>query len=194
VVADEVRNLAMRAAEAAKTTATLIEGTVKTVKEGAELVESTGKEIDQVVSSASKMGELISEVAAASDEQATGIEQVNRAVSEMDKVVQQNAASAEESASASEEMNAQALQMRGFVGDLVVLVSGVGKDESAESLPEGHKPRLKLPVFQQPKLIGKPVGAKGKTNGRQLAGYGKGKHEIHPEQVIPLDGEDYQDF
>ncbi len=194
VVADEVRNLAMRAAEAAKNTATLIEGTVKTVKEGAELVESTGKEIDQVVSSATKMGELISEVAAASDEQATGIEQVNRAVSEMDKVVQQNAANAEESASASEEMNAQAVQMRGFVGDLVVLVSGAGRDEGTESLPADHKPRIKLPVFHQPKLIGKSVEARGNTNGGQLARYGKGKHEIRPEQVIPFDGEDYQDF
>jgi methyl-accepting chemotaxis protein len=194
VVADEVRNLAMRAAEAAKNTATLIEGTVKTVKEGAELVESTGKEIDQVVSSATKMGDLISEVAAASDEQATGIEQVNRAVSEMDKVVQQNAASAEESASASEEMNAQALQMKGFVGDLVVLVSGAGRDEGTESLPEDHKPRMRLPVFHQPKLIGKSVEARGNTNGGQLARYGKGKHEIRPEQLIPFDGEDYQDF
>ena len=194
VVADEVRNLAMRAADAAKNTATLIDGTVKTVKEGAELVESTGKEFEQVASSASKMGELISEVAAASDEQATGIEQVNRAVSEMDKVVQQNAANAEESASASEEMNAQAVQMKVFVGDLVVLVSGAGRDEGTESRSEDHRPRIKLPVVHQPKLLGKSSDGIGQTNGRRLALGGKGKKEIHAEQVVPLDGDDFQNF
>ena len=67
---------------------------------------------------------LVSEIAAASNEQAQGIEQINLAVSEMDKVVQQNAANAEESAAASQEMNSQAAQMKGFVQDLVTIVGG----------------------------------------------------------------------
>src|SRR5512140_2827122 len=101
VVADEVRNLAMRAADAAKNTANLIEGTVKKIKEGSGIVDKTGAEFVQLSDSAAKMGGLISEMAAASNEQAQGIEQINKAVSEMDKVVQVNAANAEESASAS---------------------------------------------------------------------------------------------
>ena len=127
VVADEVRNLAMRAAEAAKNTAALIDGTVKTVKGGADIVEATGNEFHKVATSSSKMAELVGEIAAASQEQAQGIEQINRAVSEMDKVVQRNSANAEESASASEEMNAQAEQMKSYVLELLTVINGTGK-------------------------------------------------------------------
>jgi methyl-accepting chemotaxis protein len=124
VVADEVRNLAMRAAEAAKNTALLIEGTVKKVKEGSEMVQKTSSEFSRVALSASKIGELVGEITAASSEQAQGIEQINVTVSEMDKVVQQNAANAEEAAASSEEMNAQAEHMKRFIEELVAIVGG----------------------------------------------------------------------
>jgi methyl-accepting chemotaxis protein len=115
VVADEVRNLAMRAAEAAKNTADLIEGTVKRVKAGSDLVEKTNTEFNEVAESSGKVGDLVSEIAAASSEQAQGIEQVNKAVAEMDKLTQQNAANSEESASASEEMSAQAQELNSML-------------------------------------------------------------------------------
>jgi methyl-accepting chemotaxis protein len=126
VVADEVRNLAMRAAEAAKNTAGLIEETVQKIHGGTELVQKTNEAFIKVADDSAKIGQLISEIAAASKEQSQGIEQLNIAVSEVDKVIQQNAARAEESASASEEMNAQAEQMKSFVHDLNVLVNGAG--------------------------------------------------------------------
>jgi methyl-accepting chemotaxis protein len=124
IVADEVRNLAMRAADAAKNTADLIEGTVKRVKEGSEMVRKTSSEFSHVAVSATKMGELIEEITEASKEQDQGIKQINKAVSEMDNVVQRNAADAEELASASEEMSSQADNMKGFVEDLVAIVDG----------------------------------------------------------------------
>ena len=124
VVADEVRNLAMRAAEAARNTAVLIEGTVKKISEGSTLVKTTNDAFEAVAQNAAKVGELVGEIAAASNEQAQGIEQVNIAVTEMDKVTQQNAANAEESASASEELNAQAEEMEGFVHELAIIVRG----------------------------------------------------------------------
>jgi hypothetical protein len=64
-----------------------------------------------VTRSSSKVGELVSEIAVASQKQAKGIDQVNTAVAQMDKITQQDAANAEESASASEQMNAQAEQI-----------------------------------------------------------------------------------
>jgi methyl-accepting chemotaxis protein len=128
VVADEVRNLAMRAADAAKNTAELIEGTVKKVNGGGELVAFTNKAFRKVAESASKVGELVGEIAAASNEQAKGIEQVNQAVIEMDKVVQQNAANAEESASTSEELSKQAEQIKSSVKELVKLAEGSSSD------------------------------------------------------------------
>ena len=124
VVADEVRNLALRAADAAKNTADLIESTVKKIKDGSGVVEKTSVEFSQVASSAVKMSELVSEIAAASHEQSQGIEQLNKAVSDMDQVVQRNASNSEEAAAASEEMNGQAARMNGFVHDLVVIVGG----------------------------------------------------------------------
>ncbi len=139
VVADEVRNLAMRAAEAAHNTANLIEGTVTKIREGSSLVAQTGRAFDKVAITVSKSGELVGEIAAASQEQALGIEQVSRAVSDMDRVVQQNCANAEESASASEEMSSQAEQMKEYVSGLLNLVGGNTK-EDAKTPPEGRLP------------------------------------------------------
>ena len=135
VVAGEVRNLAIRAADAARNTASLIEGTVKKVKEGSQLVNGTSESFAEVATSAAKVGELVGEIAAASQEQAQGIEQVNRAVADMDKVVQQVAASAEESASASEEMNGQASRMKSLVQELVVMVGG---SSACETSPDSN--------------------------------------------------------
>ena len=140
VVADEVRNLAMRAAEAAKNTATLIEETVKKVSDGADLVDRTNEEFSAVATSAAKVGELVSEIAAASNEQASGIEQVNKAVAEMDKVIQQNAANTEENAAASEEMNAQAEQMKGYVVELVSLVGAGASTKNGNLSTDINKP------------------------------------------------------
>ena len=173
VVADEVRNLAMRAADAAKNTAALIEGTVKKVKDGSILVAATSEAFGQVAKSTAKVGELVSEIAEASKEQSSGIEQVNLAITEMDNVVQQNAANAEESASAAEEMNAQAEQLREYVGDLVVLVSG--KLNQGQAV-HAHKPIKTL--ASKPKKTGK---------NQQLAHH---PNKVGPEQVIPFDDDD----
>ena len=124
VVADEVRNLSMRAADAAGNTATLIEETVKKVKDGAELTTKTAMDFVRLAKSAEKVAELVTEISAASREQANGIDQANQAVAEMDKVVQQNAASAEESASAGEQLSAQAEEMKFMVEELAAMVAG----------------------------------------------------------------------
>ncbi|MGD9733785.1 MAG: methyl-accepting chemotaxis protein [Desulfamplus sp.] len=124
VVAEEVRNLAIRSAEAAKNTAYLIEGTVQKVTGGSDLVNKTNIAFNEVKQSTTKVGSLIGEISEASRDQANGIEQVNIAVAEMDKVIQQNAASAEESASASEELHAQSEGMLDFVHELTVLLRG----------------------------------------------------------------------
>ena len=155
VVADEVRNLAMRAADAAKDTAALIEDTVKKTSGGSELVNVTNEAFSEVSTSAGRVGELVSEIAAASREQAEGIEQVNQAVVDMDKVTQQNAANAEESASASEEMSAQAELLKDMVGGLVTLVEGKSKMSGTQR----NAPAAKSKLRTGRNLI--PVTAKG---------------------------------
>lgn len=125
VVADEVRNLAIRSSEAAKNTSNLIEGTIKAVQRGNELTRETRDAFQENAVISVKVEQLIEEIAAASQEQSQGIGEVTKAVSEMDKVTQETAASAEESASSAEELNAQAEQMKGFVDDLVQVISGI---------------------------------------------------------------------
>lgn len=181
VVAEEVRNLAMRAAEAAKNTAGMIEDTVKKVKTGTDLVAKTNDSFSKVAESAAKVGELVGEIAAASDEQALGIEQVNTAVMEMEKVIQQNAANAEESASASEEMNAQAEQMKGIVEELRTLIAGA-KNNYCPSPAAAIVTPQKLHKGRAYALAA-PAAAKTKT-----------ANEKNPEQVIPFEEEDFKDF
>jgi methyl-accepting chemotaxis protein len=186
VVANEVRNLAMRAAEAAKNTAGLIEGTVKKVKEGSELVERTNGAFSEVSKSASKVADLVSEIAAASSEQAQGIDQINKAVTEMDKVTQQNAANAEESASASEEMNAQAEQMKVIAGELHGIVGGsIAHTAGTSSAPVAS-------TVMQKALSLKGFVRKGQAQGGSVSPI-RGK-DVRPETVIPLDDKDFKNF
>ncbi|MEW6184193.1 MAG: methyl-accepting chemotaxis protein [Thermodesulfobacteriota bacterium] len=115
VVAEEVRTLAMRTAEAAKNTTTLIEDTITKVKSGSERVRKTNDTFEKVAGGARKAAELVIGISSASNEQAQGIERINQAILSMERVVERNAASAQESASASAEMNTLALQMRTLV-------------------------------------------------------------------------------
>ncbi len=124
VVAEEVRNLAQRAGEAARNTASLIEDSVKNAENGVGVAGETAKALTEITAAAQKVSSLVSEIAAASQEQAQGIDQVSTAVGQMDTVTQQNAANAEESASASEELNAQAEQLNSMVQELIALVRG----------------------------------------------------------------------
>jgi methyl-accepting chemotaxis protein len=194
VVADEVRNLAMRAADAAKSTADLIESTVKKVKEGSDLVAKTNEDFRQVAATVTMSGDLVSEITAASQEQAQGIEQVNKAVAEMDKVVQQNAANAEESASSSEEMHAQTDQMKKIVSDLAALVGGDGNGEKQS--PPMRKEQIQETVSPQlpKKLLSSSGKGSGRGNGSALTYSKRGAKEVRPEQVIPFDDESSSDF
>ena len=135
VVAGEVRSLALRAADAARNTSALIEGTVVKVKEGSALVKTTSEAFGDVAQSTGRVEKLVAEIATASREQAQGIEQISRSLAEIDAVVQRVAANAEESASACEQMNDQSGQMRGFVGSLVDLVSGRQRSTALQEIP-----------------------------------------------------------
>ncbi|MFY2068415.1 methyl-accepting chemotaxis protein [Achromobacter xylosoxidans] len=116
VVAGEVRSLAQRSAQAAREVKTLIEASVSKVAEGAGHAENAGTTMQEVVASVKRVTDIMGEIAAASQEQASGIEQVNRAVSQMDEVTQQNAALVEEAAAAAGSMQDQAHALVGAVG------------------------------------------------------------------------------
>ena len=139
MVADEVRNLAMRAAKAAQDTAELIEGTVSKVHEGEELAKKTDENFKKVSEQSAKMGTLINEIAGASDEQNSGLSGVNTALSEIDQVTQQTAANSAQAASASGDLSTQALHLEGYVHELVVLIKG-GRQQGTHSFKGESKP------------------------------------------------------
>jgi methyl-accepting chemotaxis protein len=145
VVAAEVRNLAQRSAAAAREIKTLIGNSVETVDAGSRLVGAAGRTMDEIVEAVKGVTALIAEIAAASQEQSTGIEQVNRAVSQMEQVVQQNASLVEEATAATESMKDQA-------GALLRSVSRFKLDEtSAVELQPLETPRFEAQRVETPR-------------------------------------------
>jgi methyl-accepting chemotaxis protein len=108
VVASEVRSLAGRCAEAAKEIKSLISASVERVDHGTTLVNEAGTTMAEVVCSIRRVTDIMGEISAASNEQASGVSQVGEAVTQMDQVTQQNAALVEQMAAAASSLKSQA--------------------------------------------------------------------------------------
>lgn len=147
VVASEVRNLAQRSATAAKEIKDHIQESVQRVEEGSGLVGKSGKTLDEIVTSVKRVTDLMSEMSAASQEQASGIDQVNQAIMEMDHSTQQNAALVEEAASSAQSMSQQAAALQQQVQFFKLTH---GRQESMGSVP-----RMNLPPKSEHKI---PMG------------------------------------
>jgi methyl-accepting chemotaxis protein len=165
VVADEVRNLAQRAAQAAGETTALIQDSVSKAREGTVVASEVGKVLDAVAGDVTQIAGLIDSVAHASEEQARAVEQLNTAVSQIDKATQQNAAGAEESAAASEGMAAQAATLKSLANQLAVVING-GRNASATTgsfaapAQWSRKAPVPMPSHQAPPKDAPAVSAK----------------------------------
>ncbi|MBC3860528.1 HAMP domain-containing protein [Undibacterium jejuense] len=115
VVASEVRNLAQRSAGAAKEIKELIGDSVAKVDIGSTLVDDAGKNMEEIVAAIKRVADIISEIAAASEEQSSGIGEVNGAISDMDDMTQQNAALVEQAAAAAQSLQQQAMNLASTV-------------------------------------------------------------------------------
>ena len=133
VVASEVRSLAGRSAEAAKEIKSLIGASVERVEQGTTLVDQAGTTMTDLVGSIKRVTDLMSEISAASNEQAAGVSQVGEAVTQMDQVTQQNAALVEEMAAAASSLKSQA-------GELLqtVAVFKLGNGHALAALPKAN--------------------------------------------------------
>ena len=132
VVAGEVRNLAQRSAVAAKEIKVLIEDSVGKVYAGSKQVDQAGATMTEIVNAVKRVTDIMAEIAAASNEQSSGIEQVNQAITQMDEMTQQNAALVEEAAAVAEAMQEQAKALYAEVGIFKV----TGGKEAALRLAE----------------------------------------------------------
>jgi methyl-accepting chemotaxis protein len=115
VVVSEIRNLAGRSATATKEIKTLIKDSVEKVEEGAKLVNESGETLGGIVVSVKTVTDVVAEIAAASQEQSSGIAQVHKAVLQMDEMTQQNASLVEEASAACETVGAQAQELNTMV-------------------------------------------------------------------------------
>jgi len=154
IVAEEVRNLALRSATAARETSAKIEEAVHNTAQGVEISRHVAAALGEIVTKARQVDELASEVAGASREQTQGISQISAAINQVGTVTQSSAASAQESAAAAQELNAQAEIMRKIVRNLMQLVGGQ-TDSAASSV--------------EPPMTVSPVNGQHKKNGAHRA-------------------------
>lgn len=186
VVAEEVRNLAQRSAQAAKDTAAMIENNIELSEKGVNVTQRVREALSEVTAQTKKISELMAEIAASSQEQSQGISQINSAIAQMETVVQQNAANAEESASASEELSAQARNLKEMVQQLVILVHGKIDQKYESSLGDGQTHNISKETHQDYQSIGtKNQAPYRQTPVSQLPD--KRTKLVSPEDVIPLD-------
>ncbi len=227
VVAEEVRSLAQRSAEAAKSTASLIEESVKSSSKGVQISKEAAEALKEISAHADNVDKLLSQIHSSSEEQFKSVSQVSTAIHEMEKVTQSNAANAEESASSSEELSAQSNEMLRLVEDLLELV-GAASAESAAGEPriaakaahqapapgrqeprhasarkaldrkQEAKPSKAIPqnaAGQKRESPAKQPGTASPQAGQPAAQEPKeARRKPSPQEVIPLDDDDFKDF
>ena len=126
VVASEVRALAQRSADAAKEIKSLISASSAQVERGAKLVGDTGKALGFIVDAIANIDALVGEIAASTQEQATGMVEVNTAVNQMDQVTQQNAAMVEQATAAAASLSSEASSLA-----QIIATFEIGRSQSA---------------------------------------------------------------
>ncbi len=157
VVADEVRNLAQRSAQAAQETTSLIHGTVERVRRGGEISQRLGDMFHQIENSAQNVGRLVAEITTAIHEQSQGVDQISGAVTQIDSATQQSAENAEKVRESARDIETESQNLMIANGDLQQLVHGKGARLPASSAPavitaervdeaERGRPRRQLPA------------------------------------------------
>jgi methyl-accepting chemotaxis protein len=173
----------MRSAESAKSTSSLIEEAVRNAEDGVAANAEALSRLREIAAGASKVSEVMGEIAAASDQQRQGIDQVSEGMTQLDKLTQQNAASAEESASSAEELSSQSEEMRSLVASFRLTGGGSLSQGGGGIAP---KPKAARPLAK--------VGGNGHANGNGHAS-GSGRSKPEAETLIPFDDDDaLQDF
>ena len=124
VVAEEVRALAMRSAEAAKTTAELIQGSVSRAEQGVSINEEVTAKLGTIEHDVRQLEEVMGALASGIEDDQGRVTHVLEAIADVNRVTQQTAANAEESSSTAEELAGQAEELRGLVS--AYTLSGTG--------------------------------------------------------------------
>ncbi len=137
VVAEEVRNLAQRSAQAAKETAAKIEDASSKSQQGVAISGQVAASLNAIVERIRQLDEMVGGIAQASHEQSEGITQLNQAVAGMDQITQTNAGLAEQASTSAQKLQSQSAEVKAAVGDLMRMVHGASAKQSEEQ-PAGE--------------------------------------------------------
>ncbi len=133
VVAEEVRALAQRSAQAARETSERIAASVEKSRHGAEISGHVSEHFTRIQADIVRLDALVAEIATASAEQSQGLGQLTQAVGQIDQVTQTNAGAAEECAAAAEELHGQGQMLLGAVNTLRRLTGGASGPAPAQA-------------------------------------------------------------
>lgn len=122
VVANEVRNLAMKSAEASKSTQNIIGTNIQNIKKCADLAVISQEAFSTFVKIAEQLSRNLRKIGESSETQARGILEIEQAVDNINAIIQTNAASAEETAAVSSELSTMSKDIETFVYKLDQLV------------------------------------------------------------------------
>ena len=188
VVAEEVRSLAQRSAQAARETSDSIADSIAKSAQGVELSGRVASNLTQIVERVREVDTVVGEIADASSEQTRGVNQVLDTLTAIDRTTQATAAGAEESASAAEELTAQAHAVDGITQTLEQLVGGATSDSSsapapaadsaAPGKPSGRVAAGAMPTAQEPDDAAPPAPIEANQRreaGRSLASSSRAK-------------------
>jgi methyl-accepting chemotaxis protein len=134
VVAEEVRGLAQRSAQAARETTAIIETAISDTTRGVAVSDKVAQSLESIHVNIRQVDELVAEVDAASHEQSNSVNQISNAVERMDQVTQRNATGAEAVAHAADELRTQVAPLRSEVDQLVALVDRPASNSSGSLL------------------------------------------------------------
>ncbi len=150
VVAEEVRALALRSAEASKTTAELIEKGMQSAERGValngEVMQSLLKINDQIA----RVAEVTTEISTAAEQQVQGVQRITVAIDQIGSVTQQVAANAEESASAAAELDSHARTLREAIGTFQLNRDTTARSSASHARGVGRLPTMTASARRSP--------------------------------------------
>lgn len=183
VVAEEVRSLAQRSAQAAKETAAKIADASSKSEQGAQISSQVAGSLDSIVNKIRQLDEMVGAIAQASHEQSEGIGQLNQAVAGMDQITQSNAALAQQSATSAEELQAQSAQVRAAVSELMRMVHGAAEHAvAATAAPAAAR------TAGRPKAAAPVVSPRLPSAGRKAADTGPASARSDVDAAHFIDG------
>ena len=138
VVATEVRALAAKSAEAARSTESKISQAGERSTEGAALSDRASKYLGDIAVRTRRVDDLIGQIAIASNEQSSGIQSITRSITELDSLTQKNAQLASESSGSASELNDQTERLHQVAGAFTQLIEG---GQTSLPVERGHQSR-----------------------------------------------------